>query len=56
MRFLDWVWGVAFAPNNKAIVSGAGDSSIKIFDFETPMEDGEISEVFQGKVIKFLKF
>jgi len=47
---------VVFAPNNKAIVSGAGDGSIKVFDFEATMENCKISEAFQGKIMKpFLK-
>ncbi len=40
---------MAFSPNKKYLASGAGDGSIKIFDFETAMEDPETYSPFGSK-------
>ena len=47
---------MAISPDMKYIASGARDSSICVLDFETIMEDSEISSPFGGKnSVKMLK-
>jgi len=47
---IDWGWALAFAPNDKFIVSAALDDSLKFINFETKMVDGD-DEIYPGKVV-----
>ena len=49
----EWIWGVAFSPNNKYLASGAGDGSIKVIDFETDLEEHDFRYPLGG--MKFMK-
>jgi len=47
---IDWSRGATFSPNNKILVSAGDDGSIKIYDFETALEEHHFESVFRENV------
>jgi len=51
---LNAIWSVSISSDNKYIVSGSWDKSIKIFDVENKKELYHIENAHQGKLIQIL--
>jgi len=51
---LDWIWSVSISSDNKYIVSGSEDKSIKIFDVENKTELYHFENAHDGKLIQML--
>ena len=49
--FIDTVWSVAVSSNNRFIVSGSEDKSIKVFDLQTKQQLHHFADAHQGTII-----